>query len=527
MKLSQLIALLLAWWLLSSAQRPSSDGSDEYFRRGPIHELQLVLSAESEQRLRDEPREYAQAQLWVDGKCLAPTMGVKLKGAAGSFQNYDERPALTLRLDKFDGRELFHGLEKFHLNNSVQDESYLCEWLGSEIFRSAGYPATRVQHARLRINQRELGLVVVKEGFDRRFLARWYDAADGNLYDGGFCSDVDAELERDFGKGPKDRSDLLALASAAQEPDMLARWKALEALVRIPRFLRFMALEQMLGHWDGYTLNSNNYRLYFVPGAPAEFLPHGMDQLWGDPEASVLEMPTPLLSSAVMKKPEWRKLYRKELREWRPLFEAKELQRKLEPVQARIQTALRKQGDEAQQAQRERYQELCERIQARSRHLANEVNAPEPKALVFRPGIPVRLHGWRPQAETEEAVLEEQTFDRARWMNIRGPQSAALIASYRRSALLEQGRYRLEALVRTEKVLPLEEPDAPTQGAGLRLSGGQAAQSLQGSATQVLQLQFEVSEAVRDVELILELRARTGQMWVRADSIQLTRVLGG
>jgi hypothetical protein len=139
----------------------------------------------------------------------------------------------------------------------------------------------------------------------------------------------------------------------------------------------------------------------------------------------------------------------------------------------------------------------------------------------------VRLHGWRPQAESEEAQLEEQVFDRARWMNIRGPQDAPVIASYRRTALLEQGRYRLEALVRTEKVLPLEEEDAPTRGAGLRISGGQATQSVQGSATQLIQLQFEVSEAVRDVELVLELRARAGQMWVRADSVQLTRLLGG
>ena len=77
-------------------------------------------------------------------------MALKLKGAAGSFREWDDRPALTLNMGKLRKGGAYHGLVKFHLNNSVQDETYLHEWLCSDLFRRApGVPAPRkrVTHA--------------------------------------------------------------------------------------------------------------------------------------------------------------------------------------------------------------------------------------------------------------------------------------------------------------------------------------------------------------------------------------------
>ena len=64
------------------------------------------------------------------------------------------RPTITLR-----GRT-FHGLRKFHLNNAVQDGSFLHELISGEIFRAGVVAATRVAHARVWLNDRELGLYV-------------------------------------------------------------------------------------------------------------------------------------------------------------------------------------------------------------------------------------------------------------------------------------------------------------------------------------------------------------------------------
>ena len=93
-------------------------------------------------------------------------------GEAGSFRPVNDRPALTLNFDKYREKQKFHGLDKLHLNNSVQDGGYLNEHLASVIFNAGGVPAPRISHARVWLNGRDLGFYVLKEGFDSQFLVK-------------------------------------------------------------------------------------------------------------------------------------------------------------------------------------------------------------------------------------------------------------------------------------------------------------------------------------------------------------------
>jgi len=131
-----------------------------------IAELRIVVSPEDVEKLRHNPRAFVPCVVHENGAVVLEKCGVKLKGAAGSFRGVDDRPALTLSTNRFGGKGRFHGLEKVHLNNSVQDESLVNEWLSAEVFREAGYPAARVAHARVSLNGRDLGMYVVKEGLD-------------------------------------------------------------------------------------------------------------------------------------------------------------------------------------------------------------------------------------------------------------------------------------------------------------------------------------------------------------------------
>jgi hypothetical protein len=172
----------------------------------------------------------------------------------------------TLNFDKFKEGQHYRGLDKLHLNNSVQDPSYTTELLCSELFLAAGVPTARTTHARVELNGRPLGLYVLKEGFDKTFLRRHFTSAKGNLYDGGFTREITDLLERDEGEGPT-HVELKNLAAAAYVGDPEARWEKLEKLLDMDCMLSFMALEMMTWHWDGYVMKHNNYRVYHEPAS--------------------------------------------------------------------------------------------------------------------------------------------------------------------------------------------------------------------------------------------------------------------
>ncbi len=278
----------------AASQRPNTtavgketeyrDASDTFFEHPSIPKIFLKVSLDQEAKLNENARQYVKCTLIDNGAKEFIEVGLKLKGAAGSFQDLSGKPAFTINVSKFHKKQTFHELEKFHLNNSVQDELYTNEWLCSSICRDAGLPAPRVSHARVWFNDRDLGLYVLKEGFDRRFLNRHFSDPTGNLYDGGFCQDIDVDLEKDSGDGCSDNSDIHALKEACCESEPKLRTGKLMQHLNVNAFQTFMAIEMMCCHWDGYVSNRNNYRIYFSSNTNrAHFFPHGMDQMFQDP----------------------------------------------------------------------------------------------------------------------------------------------------------------------------------------------------------------------------------------------------
>lgn len=512
-----------SWTAAAGADKPA-DETTAFFESGKIPVLKLTLSDEGRKSLRDNPREYVRASLHEDGRVVAEAIRVKLKGSAGSFQPLDERPGLTLNVDPDKKGRRFHGMKKFHLNNAVQDDTWLSEWLGAELFRAAGYPCPRVGHARVVLNDRDLGLYVVREGFDQAFLGRVFPDPGGNLYDGGSCQDVDSALERDAGKGRDERADLLGLAVACSEEDPAARWRGIADRIDIDQFVTFMALERLCGHWDGYTLNANNYRLYFPPRGKGVFLPHGMDQLFQDPAAGLYGHATPLVAAAVMQNDAWRQSYHERLKKLAPLVQPVDRwHAKIDAVQARLERVLKPLDAERAKEHRTQVQELKQRFAERAEKVAEMVKSGPPKPTAVRVSGSVRLDEWSPNPDGEEARLAEVEFDGVKCLLVTHTTFGDHSSSWQHRVLLPRGEYRLEARVRTEKVVAI--PDGQGRGAGVRLSPtGRTDGSTGTTGWKTVVSDFSVREDQRSVEIGLELRARTGSAWFDRSSLQIRRV---
>jgi spore coat protein CotH len=327
----------------ANAQKPAEQ-SAAFFKSDKVLHLEIDIGKKELDALRREPRKYAKATL-KEGDLVYPDIGIHVKGAAGSFRGIDDKPGLTLNMNKFDKEKLFHGMDKWHLANSVQDPSYLSELLCGELFRAAGVPASRVHHAVVTINGRKRGLYYLKEGYDKYFLRQNFKNPNGNFYDGGFLREIDQPLQLLRSKADiKDRADLKALTKAAQDPNQKTRFEKLDKLLDMDKFISYLVLEAITWDWDGYPMNRNNYRIYHEPKLnKLIFLPSGMDQMFGNPGGPIMPGFQGLVARAVMETPEGRKRYLARMREiHKDVFVPDKLIKRLDELQARVQPELAK-----------------------------------------------------------------------------------------------------------------------------------------------------------------------------------------
>ncbi len=542
------VALLLGiYWPISTAAQPpkgsdprfrieskSAKASAAFFEAGLVPEMRIEIPPDQYKKLQANNRAYVRCNVTA----TLTTMGekkqtnftdvaIKLKGAAGSFRPLTDRPALTLNMDKFHRGQSFHGLDKFHLNNSVQDGSLLCELVSGHLFRQAGVPASRISHARVWLNNRDLGIYVFKEGFDPTFLANYFDKATGNLYDGGFCREIDQPLEKDSGSGPADHSDLKALRAACAIPDLKQRQAELEKRLDIEQFLSFAAMEMLTCHWDGYCRNRNNYRLYFnAADGKAIFIPHGMDQMFGDANFPLFEIGG-IVGSAVIQVPEFRQRFRKRLEELSPLFDPEKLNPVVDGVSQRLKPVLEAMNKDQARGYLGNMQGTKERIKQRylgiQRILKTYVAPIPPK---FNEKGELLLTGWIEAKETADAVHDRQSLPgNTNALVLKTGPSKRCVASWRREIVLPQGKYEFQALVKTVGVIASPDAAQKVSGAGLRTSGGIRTNLLVGNADwKLLKHAFEVPQGNPPVVLIAELRAAAGTALFDASSLKLVRL---
>ena len=270
-------------------------------------------------------RPFANIYTWFSGTVTVDgetyhNVGVRKKGFLGSQS--DIKPSLKLRFDKYvDDQALGDVIERMTLNNSIQDASMVNTCLAYQIFAAAGLPSPRCSFATVTVNGTRLGLYVHVEEIKRPFLALHFGSAEGNLYEGtvsDFTADFRGTFEKKTNEETDDWSDIDAVVAALRDPSD-AGLAALAEGVDLDRFLSFWATEVLVGHWDGYSGDRNNFHFYREPGGRFVFIPWGVDDTFhlkddpnpfdnvSDPPPSVLALsaiPNRLYDNA-----EWRSRY--------------------------------------------------------------------------------------------------------------------------------------------------------------------------------------------------------------------------
>lgn len=488
---------------------------DKFFTESTLRTFDFEVPETSIAQLRRAPRSYISGTV-RQGERVFTNVAIRLKGM-GSFRSIDEKPSLAVKFDQFATNQHYRGLSKLMFNNSVQDLTYLDETLATQLFRDAGVPAARCTHARVRLNGRDLGLYVVIEAMGKQFLKEQFGNASGNLYE-AYLGDVNIRMEQDSGTDTS-QADVRKLYAASMITDPTERWKQLNQVLDVDRFVSFAAMEMLTTHWDGYTIHTNNYRIYHDPKLDKfVFITHGIDWAFRYPSISIRPPAKSIVGRAVLSTPEGQKLYRERIGTlFTNVFRVPVITNRMEHALAKIRGA----GLPSNQLANieRRAGQLRERIELRSRVVQNQLRGIDPEPIRFDAKGFAYPTQWRDEPDRGEPVMDQVKLDGRNALHIQA-RNERTRASWRSQVYLTRGWYRFEGAART----------ALTGGsARLRISGDTRSVGIAGTggSWRPLAHDFEVQDAGMDVVFVCELNATEGDVWFDTDSFRLKRLAPG
>ena len=218
------------------------------------------------------------ADISVDGNKIK-SVGIRTKGFIGSLN--PERPSLKIKFNEYVDQSPVQGLDRLTLNNNVQDVSLASQFLTYKLFNKAGIPAPRVSHCKVTVNGEYLGVYSHVESVRSPFIKKHFQRNSGELYEGtisDFYPIAVQNIEAKNSYTEKNRTQALKLAEILETKEGFDLNEA-KKYINLKQFVRFWAMESLLGFWDGYTNNQNNYYAYSNPNDQKRFhfIPWGAD----------------------------------------------------------------------------------------------------------------------------------------------------------------------------------------------------------------------------------------------------------
>ncbi len=255
----------------------------------------LDMMLEQENWFKDD---LYQAQFkWIDeeGERVLDNVGIRLRGNTSRSSG---KKSFKIKFKAFDGEE-FYGLSDLNLNGEHNDPSIVRANLAFDLFAKASVISPRTNLVELYINNEFRGVYANIEHIDKDFLNERFNDPSGNLYKMYYGCDLsyrgeDSE-EYKYSLNGRDRvyelktnieednyNSLASFISILNDPTDPEFQCKLEKVFDVHSYLRAMAMEVIIGHWDNPTFNKNNGYLYDDPeSGKFLYIPFDVDNTFG------------------------------------------------------------------------------------------------------------------------------------------------------------------------------------------------------------------------------------------------------
>ena len=248
------------------------------FDSGRVHTVDLRVE-DWAQFIADAPEEaYVPCTAVIDGEEFYQ-VGLRAKGN-NSLRLTEEyglsRYSLKLEFDHYVDGGNYHGLDKFSLDASFQDNSYLKTYLVYDMMAFMEVPAPLCSYTWVTVNGRPWGLFLAIEEPEEAFARRNFGSDYGQLYKPDYRSlnaeNADVALRYigddpdlypnlfDNAKFDVDAADRARLIEALR---VLSTGENLDTAVNVDQVLRYFAVQVFVMNWDSYLGHTgHNYFLY-------------------------------------------------------------------------------------------------------------------------------------------------------------------------------------------------------------------------------------------------------------------------
>lgn len=128
--------------------------------------------------------EYQECDVTVDGEKYV-SVGIRAKGntSLSSVAQYgNDRYSFKIEFDHYDSGITYHGLDKISLNNLIQDNTCMKDYVVYQIMNDFGADAPLCSFVYITVNGEDWGLYLAVEAVEESFLERNYGSDYGELY---------------------------------------------------------------------------------------------------------------------------------------------------------------------------------------------------------------------------------------------------------------------------------------------------------------------------------------------------------
>lgn len=157
---------------------------DRLFDRSKVHTIDIVMNDWEGFIEGCESEEYSACNLVIDGEAVK-NVGIRAKGntSLSSVKNMDSsRYSFKIEFDQYENGKTYHGLDKLCLNNIIQDNTYMKDYLAYTLMYDFGVDAPLCSYAYITVNGEDWGLYLAVEAIEESFLERNYGSNYGDLY---------------------------------------------------------------------------------------------------------------------------------------------------------------------------------------------------------------------------------------------------------------------------------------------------------------------------------------------------------